>query len=260
MKNIRNRYCSYILPVVTAGLALLLVLSYLFPNKVLDTYVMNISEEGDTEEAITLPEGSVISYTMNTGKRPLRGIQPSIGMQGGPLENAVLRYRVYKKGSDALLSDNEYRLKELSAAVLNTMQALPEGEAAQFAEAARYIYLPLNDYEKCKGEIRLEFTYESNGDEPQRLLGDGENGLISPYLMTNNVQKDGTAVKKDGVDIAGGLVGYTVYTHNTYPLVYDLRIMVFLFLAATAAAPLDRWRKSAGVKAASAAEKTEDMP
>lgn len=234
---------NYLLPTVTAVLALLLVLSYLFPNKVLDTYVMNLSTQTDTEQEITLPEGSVISYTMNTGKRPMRGIQPGIGIQGGVFTNGVLRYCVYKNGCSVPVSVNEYRLDQLSAAVRNALQALPEGADASVVDTPQYVYLPFENYEDCKGEILITFTYISNGDKPQRMVENGRAEAPVPVLFVNDVEKDGTVTQKDGAALQGSLIGYTVYTHNTYPLVYDLRILVFLFLAATAAAPLDRWRR-----------------
>lgn len=234
---------NYLLPAVTAILALLLVLSYLFPNKVLDTYVMNLSTQSDTEQEITLPEGSVISYTMNTGKRPMRGIQPGIGIQGGVFTNGVLRYCVYKNGGFVPVSVNEYRLDQLSTAVRNALQALPEGADVSVVDMPQYVYLPFENYEDCKGEILITFTYISNGDKPQRMVEDGSGETPVPGLFINNVEKDGTVTQKDGAELQGSLIGYTVYTHNTYPLVYDLRILVFLFLAATAAAPLDRWRR-----------------
>lgn len=243
MNNIWNRFYKFILPTVTVLLALLLILSYLIPNKVLDTYAMNISGEDDVEEAITLPEGSVISYTMNTGKRPLWGIQPGLSIQGYHFENAVLRYCVYKNRNNVLLSENEYSLQEISASVMTAMQTLPDDRKEQFADEPQYICLPFAEYEDCKGDIRIEFSYISNGDEPVRMQESQSEKEKAMCLMINSVQKDGSETKKDGEILKGSLTGYTVYTHNTYPLVYDLRILVFLLLAATAAAPLDRWRK-----------------
>lgn len=194
-----------ILPVITISLALLLVLSCLFPKQVIDTYKMNMDEEY-TEELLPLEEGSVISYTMNTGARPIKGIQPGIGRQGGSFNEGILRYRVYLTEGNLLVSDNQYALKE--------------------GEDLQYVYLPFSEYEECIGDIRIDFTYESGGDENE-----------APALLINSFRKEATLTVKNGEELTGGLKGYSVYTHDTYPLVYDLRILLCIFLAACMTLP-----------------------
>lgn len=243
MKKLWEKIHNFILPMATVGLALLLVLSYLFPNKVLDTYQMNISAEGVIEEAVDLPEGSIISYAMNTGQRPLRGIQPGLGLQGGLFLEGILRYRVYRQGSNTPVSDNEYSLKEVSEGIRDRYFERKDSEDAEalFYEPM-YLYLPLDNYTECKGEIRIEFTYESNGEtveyigEPAEEQSAGRR--IVPCLFVNEVRREGTRTEHNGKVLTGGLTGYYVYTHNTYPLVYDLRILVFVCLAASAVTPV----------------------
>lgn len=215
MKELWRKYHNFILPVITGGLVLLLVLSYLFPNKVLDTYPLNHGGEESREENQALPEGSVISYTMNTGTRPLRGIQPGISAENQSFENGILKYRVYLEADNTLVSENSYPLRELSRSVAESVQG---GAAAELAHEALFTYLPFQDYEKCKGDIRIEFTYESMGDTQTGILEEQEPPTGAPALLLNE----------------GKIKGYLVYTHNTYPLVYDLKILVFLFLAVTA--------------------------
>lgn len=188
-----------ILPMITIGLALLLVLSYLFPNQVLDTYTMNLQEESE-ESLLKLEEGSSISYTMNTGNRPIRGIQPAISKQGGSFEAGLLRYEVYQLETNQLVSDNTYKIGE--------------------GEELQYVYLPFLNFEECYGDICIVFTYESNGDTH-----------AIPALLVNDFVRENTVTEKNGQSVPGGLKGYYVYTHNTYPLVYDLKILFLLLIA-----------------------------
>lgn len=201
-----------ILPTITLGLALLLVLSYIFPKQVIDTYKMNMDEEY-AEELLALEEGSTISYTMNTGARPMKGIQPAISKQGGSFTDGILRYRVYLAQDDILVSDNAY--------------ALREGEDLQ------YVFLPFSDFERCQGDIRIDFLYES-----------GQDGNSAPAFLINSYRKEGTSTAVNGELLEGGLKGYSVYTHDTYPLVYDLKILICLFLAASMTVNFSRKKKS----------------
>lgn len=244
--ELRNQIRRYFLPIITAGLALLLVLSWLFPNRVLDTYEMNISTSKEEEKLIPLFDGSVLSYTMNTGNRPLRGIQPGVGLQGFRFTKGQIRCRVYREPSHELVSDNVYPLSELTQG----MQAnLDSGMDAGLSLEAMYTYIPFADYEKCKGDIVIEFSYENMGETPEPFNGGsvpGDDGTAPgeaairenavPALLVNSVQKENTKTSLDGAEYDGGLCGYSVYTHNTYPLVYDLRLMICIFLAASVSA------------------------
>lgn len=209
----------FIVPAITAGLALLLALSLLFPKKVLDTYEINKIDappEDEQDRLLILPEGSVITYEFNTGSRPLRGIQPGISLRGGRFEKGVLRCRVYTRPGHVLASDNEYPLSELTESI----EAEGGGERLM---QARYMYIPFENYEACAGDITVEFTYESRG---------GTAG--APGLLTADAGS-GAVTRQDGGTVDGGLAGYYVYTHNTYPLVYDLRILLVMSAAAWAA-------------------------
>lgn len=87
-----------ILPLITLFCLAGFIGSLLFPNKVLDTYVINMSEEeGDTE--ILLPLSHVaqrqVAYRVDTSERPMRGIQIGINKQGREITGSCLRYQVY---------------------------------------------------------------------------------------------------------------------------------------------------------------------
>ena len=212
---------------VRGCLALLLVFCCLFPNRVLDTYPMNISGEENTDEILPLSEGSVISYTMDTGTRPLRGIQPGISLQGGRFRTGVIRCSVFTEPGHIQVSDNNFALSGLTD---NVQQQIAGGAAEDIAFQPFYMYIPFQNYEKCKGKITVEFTYESNAEMPEPFFKAGMQHIV-PGLQSNDVKKEGTATAWDGKVMQGGLTGYYVYTHNTYPLVYDLRLLLCVFLA-----------------------------
>lgn len=195
---------TWILPAVTAGCILLLIASYRFPNQVLDTYTMNMEEEDDTEKMIPLNEGKTVSLVMNTGMRPLKGIQVGINKQGGIFLEGAFLYCVYGADNHELLSSNSYNLSE--------------------GLDLQYVYLPLTDYEKCDGDIIIEFSYDSQSNETE-----------TPALMANELPVEGVQTLVDGKITKDSLKGYYVYTHNTYPFVYDLKICVFFFFAVSMA-------------------------
>lgn len=201
--SIHNR--RLIFYIISAGLALLLVLSWLFPNKVLDTYELNMREEG--EYLIPLNPESKLTFSINTGTRPLRGIQPGISKQGGTYELGILKYQVYDKVGNRLLSDNTYPVR-------NGLEL-------------QYVYLPFTNYEKCIGDIRIEFSYDPEGNQTD----------IPALLMnTSKIEGTQTVFQKEFVD--GGLKGYLVYTHDTYPFTYDLKILLCISIAVSMAYPI----------------------
>ncbi len=235
MKQILHNIRTYLLQLITVGVALLLVASWLLPNRVLDTYEMNLTGSEDKEWMIALSEGSDVSYTMNTGNRPLRGIQPGISLQGGQFAEGQIRCQVYTEPSHTLVSDNAFPLSELT----HNMQAnLDAGADPALSMEAMYTYIPFTDYQACEGDIVLVFTYESRGEQPSAFAGVDAGEVIVPGILVNSVQKDQTKTSVDGEILEGGLCGYTVYTHNTYPLLYDLRLLFVVLLAASMAVSL----------------------
>ena len=84
MKKILNKISKlrkpyYILPIITLLFLTGFIGSYLFPNTVLDTYVINMTEtEGDEELLLPLSATDPVIYEMNTGTLAMRGIQVGI--------------------------------------------------------------------------------------------------------------------------------------------------------------------------------------
>lgn len=197
-----------ILPILTLLCFAGFIGSLLFPKKVLDTYSINVSEEeGDEEFLIPLNDGTSVYYELNTAGRPMKGIQPGISRQGASLEGVSLCYQVYEHSADRqsrlgkLLSDNKYQVSE--------------------GDDIQYVYLPFADSEACVGDIIIRFYCE------------GLSGEAVPALLANHTLIDHTTTVIGSRILDGSLKVMYVYTHDTYPLLYDFRLMTCVFLAAS---------------------------
>ena len=210
MKKILNKISKlgkpyYILPIITLLFLTGFIGSYLFPNTVLDTYVINMTEtEGDEELLLPLSATDPVTYEMNTGTLAMRGIQVGINKQGQALSGTTLVYRVYAEGN--CVSENRY--------------AVGNGDDLQ------YVYLPLEN--------------------------EGETDPVLPALMANHTEVKDTVTMPAQTDIqaqqtaAPGDVSLKcsyIYTHNTYPFLYDCRLLTFVFLAASMAVCYPRRKK-----------------
>ncbi|MBD5545388.1 MAG: hypothetical protein HDR01_14405 [Lachnospiraceae bacterium] len=236
MKNCFLKEKLYILlPMLTLFCLAGFIGSLIFPNEVLDTNTANMEE---SEEDFYLPmeqEGHVtrIDYEMTTEARPLKGIQIGIHKNGGQLNGTGLKYCVYVKEAGQekydLVSENVYELGS---------------QAYDF----QYVYLPFSHSEKCRGQIRVTFELEP-----------GEGGSLKevPSLRANkNVLEDTVTGYTEGDSrtiLEGGLMISYIYSHDTYPFLYDFRILTFVFLAASMTLSYEKlwqkrpWQKKGGV-------------
>lgn len=196
------------------------LLSLIFPDTVLDTYSVNISEEeSDAEFGLSLENGEHVGYLMNTGGLSMRGIQVGIDKQGQAL-SGNLRYDVYVMNEKlaTLVEDSsiEWEQKKTEGALVSeNAYDVSQGYDVQ------YVYLPYNNYEKCAGTLYIDFYMES-----------GENLTACPQLLANHTVVNQTATICNQPQPCG-LKGYYIYTHHTYPFLYDFRILSFIMLAVT---------------------------
>jgi len=200
-----------VLPIVTLLCFAGFIGSLFFPKQVLDTYKINVSEEdGDAEFGIPLSEQTPVSYELNTAGSPMRGIQVAVSKEGSSQEGVILRYQVYEHSADEarrfgeLLSDNVYQVSD--------------------GDEVQYVYLPFEDSEKCRGDIIVTFCYESDTEIQN-----------PPALLANHTLIDNTLTMNGEQPVEGSLKTMYIYTHDTYPLLYDFRLMTFVFLAASMA-------------------------
>lgn len=212
-KQFFSKYAYIFLPIGTLLCLAGFIGSYLFPNEVLDTYKVNVTEEEGDMEFVQFFTGAEneIGYIMETDGRPMKGFQIGISKNGQALEGTELVYRVYDKSSMTLLDEEVYDLG-----------ACLDGQ---------YPYLPFGN-ELCTGKIYITFTYRANGNtEP------------APGIFMNHSEIPHVATYVDGEKKEGNLKCYYIYSHNTYPFLYDSRVMLCVFLAATACVAFPAYSK-----------------
>lgn len=228
IKQFLSKYAYIYLPIGTLLCLAGFIGSYLFPNEVLDTYKVNVTEEEGDAEFVQLFTGAEneIGYSMETDGRAMKGFQIGIAKNGQALEGTELVYRVYalsEDNSNRELSDGEnddYLTEEVdvSAMTLLDEEVYDLGTCLD----GQYPYLPFGN-ESCVGKIYITLTYRANGNmEP------------APGIFMNHSEIADAATYIDGKKAESNLKCYYIYTHNTYPFLYDSRVMLCIFLAATA--------------------------
>ena len=234
LKKTIYKYAYLILPICTLLCLAGFIGSYLFPNEVLDTYEVNMKEEEGDEEFVWPLTGveDEIGYVMETDGRALKGFQIGISKNGNPLTGTELIYRVYG------LPDEEASMEEVieeSSGGIETENLellLEKSYDLGSCLDGQYPYLPFDEEGVCKGRLYITFTYRSNGNEE---------GVL-PGIYANHHKVDNEASYRDG-KIVQEMVGeketpvmikhYYIYSHDTYPLLYDCRVLTFVFLAAS---------------------------
>ena len=219
----KNIYIAHIiLPILTLLCLAGFIGSLLFPNKVLDTYKINvIEEEGDTEFTIPLSKEEKILYVMNATTNPMQGIQVGISKEGETQEGVLLHYQVYQKDDNAkdllgeLLSDNIYEV--------------------ELGDNLQYVYLPYDNSDSCTGDIVICFYYESEKEN-----------MMPPALLANHTIVKDTFTMVGDTKLEGSLKSMYIYTHDTYPLLYDFRLLTFVFLAASMAVTYPKRKSKEG--------------
>lgn len=205
-----------ILPIMTLFCLTGFIGSLVFPDTALDTYSVNMEEEeGDAEVLLSLSDVSHVGYKMDTNGLSMRGIQVGINKQGFLLTGNLCYdvYTVTEAGERVLVSENTY--------------ALSEGDDLQ------YVYLPYNNYENCVGRLFIDFytTRDENGLYPALMA----NHSVMENTITTVETGSNPADKSTEEEQVYGLKCSYIYTHKTYPLLYDFRILTFIFLAAAMA-------------------------
>lgn len=237
-----------ILPMITLLCLAGFIGSLLFPNKVLDTYVINMAEEeGDTE--VLLPLSRVadkqVAYRVNTKTQPMHGIQIGINKQGREITSSNLRYQVY--ADEGIENLDMTQILEHGRLVSDAVYDLALGDNLQ------YVYLPFPGYENCTGRLVIVFSMEPKAME---AASEEEIAIMANHTKVDETQtrymtnKDAYAAEDyaqvEAVNRNLSLKCSYIYTHDTYPFLYDFRIMTFVFLAVsmTVSYPaVTRWKK-----------------
>lgn len=172
-----------------------IIASYVFPNESFDSSDINIEENADFK--IPLTQGSVIEYNCNTGTRPMAGIQVFISKEGSEFSDGKVHYEVYNKDGSIHLGSGEQLLKDIA-----------DGQ---------FVYLPFKGMKECIGDIKIKFFY--TGSES-----------LAPALIANQDEIEKVSTIADGTLIKGNIKASYIYIHETHPLVFDLKIMLAIFV------------------------------
>ena len=102
----------------------------------------------------------------------------------------------------------------------------------------QYVYLPFENYEKCIGDVRITFVLDAAEENPDAY----------PALMANHADIKGTStiapIRPEGEENTEvSLKCNYIYTHDTYPFLYDCRLLTFVFLAASMAVTYPQRKK-----------------
>lgn len=229
IKHFLSKYAYIYLPIGTLLCLAGFIGSYLFPNEVLDTYKVNVTEEEGDMEFVQYFTGAEneIGYIMETDGRAMKGFQIGIFKNGQALEGTELVYRVY-----ALSEENRNHALTEGEVSISSMTLLDE-EVYDLGACldGQYPYLPFGN-ELCTGKIYITLTYRANGNtEP------------APGIFMNHSEILHVATYVDGKKMDGNLKCYYIYTHDTYPFLYDSRVMFCILLAATACVAFPAYSK-----------------
>lgn len=225
-----------ILPALTLFCFAGFLLSLLIPDTVLDTYEVNMKEEEGEECLLTLRDGEYVDYDMDTGAKPLRGIQVGINKCGADLQG-TLHYDVY------LLEEGKLGSAEGSR-ISGNQYSLAEGADLQ------YVYLPFEHYKDCIGVLRIKFYVTDVTEAPALMANHNQTENTKTSYWQDFIRyPDETVLAQAELPIQNlSLKCSYIYTHETYPFLYDFRILTCIFLAASMAVqyPKRRGRQKGG--------------
>jgi hypothetical protein len=173
-----------------------IIFSYVFPNEVFDQIEVNNEENSDFK--IPLTQGSFVEYKCNTGERPMAGIQVYISKEGAEFVDGKIVYEVYNGDGTVLLGTGEQLLKDLFD--------------------PQFVYLPFKGMKECNGDLTIKFYFTGSETTP-------------PALIANrNTEIKDTSTLVDGSIIAGNLKTRYIYIVYTHPLVFDLKVILAIFV------------------------------
>lgn len=172
-----------------------IVLSYVFPNESL--YSIDVNLEDGSDVKIPLPGGSFVEYQCNTGEKPMAGIQVFISKEGAEFTDGKIIYEVYQGDGLELLGTGEQLLKDI--------------------DDPQFVYLPFKGMKECDGDLIIKFYY--TGSE-----------TTEPALIANQKELEEASTSVDGTLLSGNLKSSYIYANETHPLVFDLKVILAIFV------------------------------
>ena len=236
----KRSFACIVFPLLTLICLAGFIGSLIFPNKVLDTYEINMTqEEGEPEVLLPLSYDMPIEYEVDTKGRQMYGIQLGINKRGFLQQGKKLSVKVFSK--DTGVSEMLYDIEQ--------------------GDELQYVYLPFEDPEKCVGQLRIELVLAQGSaaskedlpaltanfnevpdtktviseDQPVIASEPDDAGEIDDSDTDSNKDNDKESLQvkvdelKEKENVS--LKGYHIYSHDTYPFLYDFRLLTFVFLA-----------------------------
>ena len=181
--------------------------SLIFPNRVLDTYVMNMQqEEGDREVLLPLSYEKPLLYRIDTQGRPMQGVQLGIHKRGVSQEGQILSYNV--KAGGTIVSENVY--------------SLSQGDDLQ------YVFLPFQNPDNCIGNLEVSFLLIKDAAAGKAELPEEQRAA----LTANFAAVDGTeTILYEGAEIVEIRCRSIVILLFQHRVVHLLRLIKYLFLS-----------------------------
>jgi hypothetical protein len=172
-----------------------ILLSYVFPNEVI--YSIDVNVEDNTDSKIPLTEGSFVEYQCNTGTKAMTGIQVWISKEGAEFMDGKIIYEVYNGEGFELLGIGEQLLKDI--------------------DDLQFVYLPFKGMKECNGDLTIKFYYTGNE-------------TTVPALIANQNEVEEASTSLDGTLLSGNLKSSYIYINETHPLVFDLKVILAIFV------------------------------
>jgi hypothetical protein len=172
-----------------------IVFSYVFPKE--KPYGIDVNIEEGSEFNIPLTKGEVVEYKCNTGTKPMAGIQLYVSKQGAEFTDGKIKYEVYNSDGTKLLSSGEQLLKDISD--------------------VQFVYFEFGNKKECNGDLVIKFSFE--GSE-----------TTVPALIANKKVVEDASTSVNGSLITGNIKSSYIYVVYTHPLVFDLKVMLAIFV------------------------------
>jgi len=172
-----------------------IIMSYIFPNEVIYSIDVNLEKSADFDIPLNL--GEVVEYRCNTGTKPMAGIQAYVSKEGAEFTDGKIIYEVYNGDGTKLLCSGEQLLKDI--------------------DDGQFVYFEFSNKKDCNGDLVIKFSY--TGSE-----------ATAPALIANNKKVEEASTLVNGSVISGNLKSSYIYINYTHPLVFDLKVMLAIFV------------------------------
>lgn len=185
--------------------ALVFVCSYLFPKSAYDIKAYHVVlEEGEQEKDIELTPETTVLFSVSVGEVNVKGIQPCLDWGAENCPGGVVCVDAWR------LSDSED----------GEQIYIGQGSASLDMGLRRaYTYAALPHEGEAGGELIFAIRY---------VPAEGE--TTYPFLIATDRDLEGCVTVVNGEEYDGDLLMYYASELDTYPLLFDSKIVCLLFI------------------------------